>query len=96
MKYTLFQLAYDVDTGTLDIDRIEGTTPASKRGKIMTIMEIIKELEKEFGKRVPKAKIIERAEERNMDIDSVEKLLDDLRMKGYIIEPKQGYVERVE
>lgn len=96
MRYTLFQLAYDVDTQTLDIDRIEGGTPASKRSKIVVVMEIIKELEKEFGKEVPKAKIIERAEERKLELEEVEKLIDELRMKGHIIEPRQGYVQRVE
>jgi len=96
MKYTLYQLAYDTETGRLDIDRMETATPASKRSKIMTVLEILRELEKEFGKEIPKAKVIEEAEARKLSIDEVERVLDDLRAKGYIIEPKSGIIERVE
>ncbi len=96
MKYTLFQLAYDAETGRLDIDRMESATPASKRSKIVVVLDLLKDLEKEFGKEIPKAKIFEEAEARNMNIEEVERLLEDLRSRGYIIEPKQGYVERIE
>lgn len=97
MKFTLYQLAYDTETGKLDIDRMETATPASKRSRIMVVLEILRGLEKEVeGKEVPKSKVMQAAENKNLSIDDVEKILDDLRAKGYIIEPKQGYVERVE
>ncbi|MBR9681095.1 MAG: minichromosome maintenance protein MCM [Candidatus Altiarchaeota archaeon] len=96
MKYALYQLAYDTETGKLDIDRVESSTTASKRSKIMVVLEIIRELEPQFGKEIPKAKIFEEGESRKMSMDEIEKVLDDLRAKGYIIEPKQGHVERVE
>jgi hypothetical protein len=31
-----------------------------------------------------------------MNIDDVERLLNDLVMKGYLIEPKSGFIERLE
>jgi replicative DNA helicase Mcm len=96
MKYALYQLAYDAETGKLDIDRMETATPASKRSKIMVILEILRELEKASGKDIPRAKIIEEAEARKMSLDDIERVLDDLRAKGYIIEPKQGIINRVE
>ncbi|MBR9679726.1 MAG: minichromosome maintenance protein MCM [Candidatus Altiarchaeota archaeon] len=96
LRYTLFQLAYDAETGKLDIDRLEGGTPASKRSKIRIIIDIIQELEKSEGKQVPRIKIIDMAMEREMSVDDADKILDSLRMKGHIIEPKQGYVERVD
>ena len=96
LKYTLFQLAFDSETGKLDIDRLEGGTPASKRSKIKVVMDIIRELEKTEGKQVPKAKILELALERELSLDDAETVLDSLRMKGYIIEPRQGFVERVD
>jgi replicative DNA helicase Mcm len=96
LKYALYQLAYDVETGKLDIDRVESGTPASKRNKQLEIMNIIRTLEKEFGKEISKARIIEDAEARQISIEDIEKTLDELRARGYIIEPKQGYVERVD
>lgn len=96
MKYTLYQLAYDTETGKLDIDRMETATPASKRNKIMIVLDILRELERAFGKDIPRAKIIEEAEARKLGLDEIERLLDDLRAKGYIIEPKQGTINRVE
>ncbi|MBR9689358.1 MAG: minichromosome maintenance protein MCM [Candidatus Altiarchaeota archaeon] len=96
LKYTLYQLAYDSETGKLDIDRMESATSSSKRSKIMIILEILRELEGEYGKEIPRSKVIEGGEARKMALDDIEKLLDDLRSKGYIIEPKQGYIERVE
>jgi replicative DNA helicase Mcm len=96
MKYALYQLAYDTETGKLDIDRLETATPASKRSKIMVVLEILRELEKAFGKDIPRAKIIEEAEARKLSLNEIERVLDDLRAKGYIIEPKQGTINRVE
>ena len=96
MKYALYQLAYDTETGKLDIDRVETATPASKRSRIMQVLEIVRQLEGEHGKEIPRGKILEEAENRKIAIDEVEKILDDLRAKGYIIEPKKGFVERVE
>jgi len=69
LKYALYQLAYDSETGKLDIDRVESSTTASKRGKIMVVLEIIRELENEFGKEIPRARIIEEGESKNMAID---------------------------
>ncbi len=96
MKYTLYQLAYDWDSGVIDIDRIEGGIPARKRSKMAVIMEILKSLEASYGKKIPKGAILEAAEGKGLSVEDAEKVLEDLRMKGFIIEPEQGYVERVE
>jgi len=95
LTYALYQLAFDMETGKLDIDKIEGGVAASKRNKMMTVMNIIRDLENQFGKRVPKASILQDAEARDISIIETEQILDELRMKGHIIEPKQGYIERV-
>ncbi|MBR9681683.1 MAG: minichromosome maintenance protein MCM [Candidatus Altiarchaeota archaeon] len=95
IKYTLYQLAFDIETGKLDIDKLEGGIAASKRNKMMTMMNIIRDLENQFGKTVPKAKVIESAETQNISIGEVERMIDELRTRGHIIEPKQGYIERI-
>ena len=92
MKYSLYQLGYDYETGMIDIDRTEGT-PSSRRSKIRRMMEIIERLEKEIGKQIPKEDIIAVAQDEG--IKDAEELLSLLIREGLIFEPKQGMIQKV-
>jgi len=99
LKFYLYKLGIDPDTGLLDIDRAMGGIPASKRQKITTILQIIRELEESMephGAPVPKEKVIETALSRTgADITEVEELLDKLNKEGTTFSPRHGYIKRV-
>ncbi|MEM4366503.1 MAG: minichromosome maintenance protein MCM, partial [Candidatus Woesearchaeota archaeon] len=52
LDYCLREVALDVETGTIDIDRL-GEMPASQRSKIVIIREILADLENKLGKTIP-------------------------------------------
>ncbi len=92
MKYSLTQLGYDYETGRIDIDRVEGGMPASKRRKISLVMEIIDALQKE-SKEIAIEDI--RAEAENRGIEGVDEVIERLRREGTIFEPRSGFVRKV-
>ncbi len=92
MKYSLTQLGYDYETGTIDIDRIEGGMPASKRKKISLVMEIIDTLQKE-SKEIALEDI--RAEAENRGIEGVDEVVARLLRDGAIFEPRAGFIRKV-
>ncbi|MFA4819759.1 MAG: LAGLIDADG family homing endonuclease, partial [Candidatus Aenigmatarchaeota archaeon] len=47
MMASLKQLGYDTDTETFDVDRLEGGVTASKRTKLLRILKILDDLQKE-------------------------------------------------
>ena len=53
MKYYLMQVGYDYESKTFDIDRISGKFSSSQRGKILTVRDIIADLENRIGKMIP-------------------------------------------
>ena len=92
MKYSLMQLGYDYETGTIDIDRVEGGMPASKRKKISVVMEIIEALQKE-SKEIAIDDI--RAEAENRGVEGIDEVIERLRREGTIFEPRAGFVRKV-
>ncbi len=89
----LKQVGYDPETGKVDIDKVEGRTPKSDRDKIRVVQEIIKELEEEYGGRAPTNILITEMRDRyNMSEEKVEDLIRQLKRKGIIYEPQQGYL----
>jgi replicative DNA helicase Mcm len=81
------QAGVDLETGKVDIDKIKVGITKSQREKINEILDIIKELEKEYGT-ARETEIIERAEERGISKENVEELIEKLRRDGNIFEPK--------
>ncbi len=95
LRYCLSLVATDPETGMLDIDRLEGGVPSSKRNKLRLLMGVIEDLEGEEGKNVPIVKIVERATTRGIDERTCEELLNDLKKKGDIMEPRTGLIQRL-
>ena len=92
----LKQVGFDPETGKVDIDKVEGRTPKSARDKIRVVQEIIKELEEEYGGRAPTSILISELQDRyNMSEEKAEELLRQLKEKGAIFEPQQGYYKTV-
>jgi replicative DNA helicase Mcm len=95
LKYCLTEVGVDPETGKFDINRLEGVTPASRRGKIVTILELLKEMEEKISGPVPKFDLIEKAKEKGVPADTVERLIEEMKMKGDIFEPRAGYIQKL-
>ena len=74
MDYCLRQVAFDEKTGTFDVDRLS-EVPASTRNKLVTVKEIIHELETKVGKSVPVEDIIKAALEKDITEAETEETL---------------------
>ncbi len=93
MKISLQQLGVDVETGRIDIDKIESGISASKRSRMRMVLDIIADLEAKLGKNVPIEDVKAAAEEQG--IKDVDEILDKLKSEGLIFVPKAGHVRRV-
>jgi replicative DNA helicase Mcm len=90
----LRQVGYDPETGKVDIDKVEGRTPKSDRDKIRIVVEIIKELEEEYGGRAPTNILISEMSDRyNVSEEKADEVIRILKRKGIIYEPVRGYLK---
>lgn len=90
-EFVLREIAYDETTGGFDIDRVVTDHPKSTRDRIHLIESIIREMVSESdGAAAELDDIIAKAGEKNIDRFTAEKILEELRKKGEIYEPKHG------
>lgn len=94
LKFCMFQIGIDPATGKLDIDRIEGGMPSSKRSKLSILIQLIKELEKD-GKNIPIQKVYENASGKGLTVDEVREFMEELKRKGEVFEPRNGEIQRI-
>lgn len=66
-----------------------------QRSRVHTILDVIKNLEKEWGKDVPIDEIILSAEKQGNNPEETLKILDTLKAEGSIFESIRGIIERV-
>ncbi|MBU0953388.1 MAG: minichromosome maintenance protein MCM [Nanoarchaeota archaeon] len=93
MRYSLQQVGYDPETGTIDIDKAEGAqTSSADRSKIRVITDIINKLS-ERKKEIAVGEIIEEA--RKAGIEGAEEYVEKLTREGMLFEPSPGYVQKV-
>ncbi|MFH0977816.1 MAG: minichromosome maintenance protein MCM [Candidatus Woesearchaeota archaeon] len=95
LDYCLRQIALDEETGTIDIDRIATGITATQRTRIVSIKEIIVELENKLGKTIPIEDIMRLATEKGMDESDVESAIEKLKRSGDIYEPRHGIISRL-
>ncbi len=95
LHYCLTQIGVDPETGQIDIDRITTGITASQRSKIMTIKEIIDDLENTLGKTIPIEDILKEAKDKGVPEDQVEEVLEKLKRSGDIFEPRRGFIQRI-
>ncbi len=94
MDFCLRQVAFDEKTGTFDVDRLS-ETPASTRNKLITLKEIIHELETKIGKVIPAEDVIKAAVEKDITEAEAEEILQKLKRAGDIFEPRRGFISRI-
>ncbi len=95
LESCLMKVGFDKETGKIDIDRISTGMPASQRGKIVTVKEIINSFEQKGLKTIPIDDIIAEAAEKNIEQDKVEEVIEMLKRDGSIFEPKRGWIQRI-
>jgi|GEM_PF-3493394 len=68
-------------------------TPMSDRDKIRVVQTIIKELEEEYGGRAPANLVITAMRDSyHMSVKQIEDLIRQLKRKGVVYEPQEGYL----
>ncbi|MEM4368710.1 MAG: minichromosome maintenance protein MCM [Candidatus Woesearchaeota archaeon] len=94
LDYCLREVALDVETGTIDIDRL-GEMPASQRSKIVIIREILADLENKLGKTIPIDDIFKQASLKGIAISDAEEAIQKLKRAGDVYEPKPGFLSLI-
>jgi replicative DNA helicase Mcm len=95
LDYCMRQIGVDPDTGEIDVDVIATGISSSSRNQIITIKELITELEGKVGKQIPVDDLVALAQERNIDADKVDELIEKLKRSGDIFEPKRGFIQKI-
>ena len=95
MEFSIRDIGYDIETGKIDIDRLEEGTSSTQRTKIHMLLDIIEMLEKKLGKPVPKEEVMAEAQEEGLSAKSAEEILERLKKEGFTFEPNTGFVQRV-
>ncbi|MCK5107287.1 MAG: minichromosome maintenance protein MCM, partial [Nanoarchaeota archaeon] len=95
VHYCLQQVGMDTETGTFDIDRIATGVTASQRSKILTIKEIIENLEKSSGKVISIEDVITEAKLKEISESEIDQAIEKLKRNGDLFEPKRGFISRV-
>jgi replicative DNA helicase Mcm len=85
---SLRQFGVDFETGRIDIDKIMVGVSKSQRDRITAVLDIIAEIEKEYGN-AKKSEIIEMASEQGITAKQAEEALEKLKSDGHIYEPWQ-------
>jgi len=92
----LQEVGYDPETGEIDIDVIEGRTPKSEREKLQKVTEEIRELQEEYQGQAPiNALTSNLMDNYKMSEEKIEGIIKQLKNKGIIFEPKNGYLKLV-
>lgn len=95
LDYCLRQVAFDEETGTIDIDRIATDMPATQRNKVIHVKEIIVELENKIGKTIPLEDVVKEARNKGMEEYEVEEIIQKLKRSGDLFEPRRGFISRI-
>ena len=95
VDHCLRQVAYDEKTGTIDIDRIASDISAHTRNKIITVKELMHELESRHGKIVSVNELVKAAGEKGMTETEVDEIVQKLKRAGDLFEPRPGFVSRI-
>ena len=92
----LKEVGYDPETGQIDVDMVEGRTPKSERDKLQRVVEEIKELQEEYGDQAPINVLTSNlVDQYGMSEEKVEEFIKQLKHKGVVFEPSNGYLKIV-
>ncbi len=95
LHHCLSEVGLDQTTGKIDIDKIVTGITASQRGHILTIKEIIADLESKIGRTIPIEDVLKEAAEAGIEDIKVEEVLEKLKRSGDVFEPRRGFIQRI-
>lgn len=84
------KIGVDPDTGFMDADIIATGMTKTTRDKTKSMMDIIRDISKECQGPAPKDAVLDRAEQLGIERDKAEGIINNLRQRGDIFEPRQG------
>jgi replicative DNA helicase Mcm len=84
------QILRDRETGAIDFDIVATGKPSSERQKIISILNIMKELQ-ESVEEISIDQIIQEAAKVNIDEYETKRIIEELQLKGEIYKSKPGY-----
>jgi len=95
MDFMLKSITMDKGLGRIDIDIITTGQPKSKADRIRNVLDIVKDLEKEYDL-VEVEKVVEEAKKYGLDETTTRMIIEEmLRKTGELYEPKHGHVKVV-
>jgi replicative DNA helicase Mcm len=94
VSFYLREAGVDTETGKIDIDVLMTGKSRSQREKLQRVLDIIRELESEYGGAAPVEQIKRAAESDGISNSFVEKMIEEELRRGHLYEPKQGMVSR--
>ena len=95
LKSSMEEVAFDVETGRFDIDRVTTGITAVQRSQIASVRRIFDMLTEKIGKAIPLQDIIKEAEAEGIDRAKAEDIIENLKKKGDIMEPRPGLLTKV-
>lgn len=93
--FVIHKIMMDRETGRIDSDIISTGKPKSHVDKLETIMNIVRQMQKEFDK-VEIAKVVEEAKNYNIEEQLARRLVDDLIYQGELYKAAHGFVKVVD
>ncbi|MFC1591256.1 ATP-binding protein, partial [Thermodesulfobacteriota bacterium] len=91
----LRKIAFDEETGTIDIDRISTGLTSNKRNNISIVKQIISDLENKIGKVIPIEDLLKIASDKGIVEHQVDDAIEELKHHGDLFETKKGFLSRL-
>jgi replicative DNA helicase Mcm len=95
MKYCLYQIGFDPETGRLDIARLEGGVTTAKRSKINIFEQALKALEAEGQAPFKQVDLVRKAVEHGLSEDDAQNIMERMVRDGILYSPRPGVVQKV-
>jgi replicative DNA helicase Mcm len=95
LRSSMEEVAFDFETGKFDIDRVTTGITAVQRSQIASIRRILDMLTEKIGKSIPLQDILKEAEAEGIDRAKAEDMIENLKKKGDISEPRPGLLQKV-
>ena len=94
VKRSLHEAGIDPESGKVDVDILMTGKSRSQRQNMERIMEIIKDLEGQFGGAAPIEEIKKMASAEGIRERFVEQMIEEEKRRGHLYEPKEGLISR--
>jgi replicative DNA helicase Mcm len=94
VKRSLHEAGIDPESGKVDVDILMTGKSRSQRQNMERIMEIIKDLEGQFGGAAPIEEIKKLASAEGIRERFVEQMIEEEERRGHLYEPKPGLISR--